>query len=117
MRTNRLQRLLEAEILDAQDDIRDLERTLKTRIEAREITNYVFRENTALLEQELHALERIRALLKEIDPTDYSGVDEYGDAVMNRVREFVRHHDAPGAVVPIISRRLKRITDFLKSPS
>ncbi len=115
MRNNRLLRLLDAELLDAQEDIRDLERTMKERNEAREITNYVFRENSALLEQELHSLERIRIRLKEIDPEAYIHLKEYGDAVMSMVHDHILHHGAPGVVEPIVSRRLKKLTEFVDS--
>jgi hypothetical protein len=115
MRNNRLFRLLDAELIDAQEDIRDLERTLKIRNEAREITNYVFRENSALLEQELHSLERIRLRLKDIDPEVHTDLTSYGNAVMEMVHDHVLHHGAPGAVESIVGRRLKKLTEFVDS--
>ncbi|MFP4154014.1 MAG: hypothetical protein ACLFSV_14300 [Alkalispirochaeta sp.] len=113
MRTSRLIRLLDAELLDAKDDIRDLEEVLRARSEAREITNYVYQENNALLELELHSLERIRSQLGKISPESFGTVDELVAAIKEMVHDQVLHHDVPGAVESIITRRLARITDYL----
>jgi len=113
MRTSRLIRLLDAELLDAKDDIRDLEEVLRARSEAREITNYVYRENNALLELESHSLDRLRARLSEFSPETYGTVEELVTAITNMVHDQVLHHGVPGAVESIISRRLARITAYL----
>lgn len=113
MRTNRLFRLLDAELVDAEDDIRDLERTLKERNEAQEITNYVFRENTVLLEQELHGIERIRAGISALDPEAYVDTETFVEEITSLVREYVQHHGVPGAVESIVGRRLHRLVAYV----
>lgn len=114
MRTARLFRLLDAELVDAEEDIRDLEATLKTRCEAREITNYVYRENNALLEQELRGIERIRRALRSFNPDAYADIDLFGRDVLALVQDHVKHHDVPGAVESIVARRLHRLTQFVR---
>lgn len=114
MRTTRLFRLLDAELVDAEDDLRDLEATLKARCDAREITNYVYRENNALLEQELRGIERIRRALHSFEPDAYADIELFSEDVLSLVRDHVEHHGVPGAVESIVARRLHRLTQFVR---
>lgn len=110
MRTSRLFRLLDAELLDAQDDIRDLEGVLKVRCDTREITNYVYRENNALMEQEIHSIERIRKIIAKTAMNEDMTFSEFADLVLGITREQVEHQAVPGAVESIIMRRIHRIS-------
>ncbi len=117
MQTTRLLRLLEAELLDAEEDIRDLERTLAQRFAALEITDHVYRENNALLEWELHGLARIRRVLTEIPITDIADLDTLTERITTAVRDQVEHHGLPGAVESIVGRRLARLLPLVSAPT
>lgn len=116
MQTTRLLRLLDAEILDAQEDIRDLELTLSHRFASMEITPYVYRENNAVLEWELHGLMRVRTLLGSIDPVTFESVRNLTDHLEDLLREQVQHHGMPGAVESIVRRRLIRLIPLVEEP-
>lgn len=117
MRTTRLLRLLEAELLDAEEDIRDLERTLAERFAALEITDHVYRENNALLEWELSGLARVRRVLTELPLGDINDPDELADRIAGAVHDQVEHHGIPGAVESIVGRRLTRLLPLVNAPA
>ena len=114
MRTGHLLRLLDAELIDAEDDIRDFEEVLRERISAREITNYVYRENTALLEWELHAIERIRSRIKLIDPKQFPDLSALRSEIESLVHDQVEHHEAPRAIESIVVRRLQKLLSYVE---
>ena len=117
MQTTRLLRLLDAELLDAEEDLRDLELTLSRRFSSMEITAYVYRENNAVLEWELHGLERMRRIMGDIDTTTFDTVADLVEHVHTILREQVAHHGMPGAVESIVRRRVTRLIPFVQQQS
>ncbi len=109
MQTTRLLRLLDAELLDAEEDIRDLELTLSRRFASMEITPYVYQENSAVLEWELHGLARVRSVLHAVQPSEYAETTDLVAAIHEMLRDQVDHHGMPGAVESIVRRRLTRL--------
>lgn len=116
MKTTRLLRLLDAELIDAQEDLRDLERTLAERFSQMEITAYVYRENSAVLEWEIHGIERMRGLFNAIKGESFADPAELVAHIHAILRDHVDHHDMPGAVESIVRRRLARLLPLLDCP-
>lgn len=114
MKTRHLLRLLDAELLDAEEDIRDLELTLSRRFSAMEITAYVYQENNAVLEAELHGIERVRAHIAALDAEAFADLDELASHIHSWLREEIDHHGTPGAVESIVRRRLTRLMPFVR---
>lgn len=113
----RFLRLLNAELEDCEEDLRDLDELLRQRLATREITDYVFWENDALLQREIRALESIRAAVGRLQmqggvaPGD--PVEKIASAALQTAQAQVVQHEYPLAVLPLIERRIQRIRDYL----
>ena len=117
----RFLRLLNAELEDCEEDLRDLDDMLRQRQASREITDYVYWENDALLKREIVALQSIRSAVSSlwVQVGDISGtsLDELSALALETARAQVMQHQYPMAVMPLIERRIQRIREFLGQES
>ncbi|TVR06850.1 MAG: hypothetical protein EA403_00395 [Spirochaetaceae bacterium] len=56
--------LLDVELEDICADLREMEELMRTRIAASDLTEYVFQENSALLEFEIACISRLRIAIR-----------------------------------------------------
>lgn len=117
MVVTRFLRLLSAELEDCEEDLRDLDQLLAQRLASREITDYVYRENDALLKHEILAIRTIREAISGLrndiaGDTSRTMAEVSQDALQVAYAEIVRHQ-YPLAVMPLIERRVQRIREFL----
>lgn len=115
MQTNHFLRLLDAELSCCIDNLIDFEKLLVERLGTMEITNYVFRENDALLKREAAGVAEIQRTLRILNPRDFSSLDEIATAVRNATRSAILEHELPGAVYPLIDRRIQQVKRFVES--
>lgn len=108
-------RLLKVELLDLLEDI-DL---VKDRIEARfssdEITSYVKMENEAILTKESGAIDKILAIVDEIDPSIYKSIADFETAAMGLFRKRLEPLEEPEAVFKLLERKMAKIRAFIES--
>lgn len=113
MTVGRFLRMLEEELGAAADDLRDMEALLSERFEERSITAYVYRENTALLEREALALENLRTSVGTLDAATFGSIEAVVQHVQAMVRRRVESGGLPGALVPLVDRRLERLQEYI----
>ena len=108
--------LLKVEFEDIKSDLRSMEELLVNRIGLREITDYVYNENTALLEREIAAVDRLRSLLDQLSCEELEEpVDELAVRLETRFTDEIRRRQIPEAVRPLIIRRLRKVAGYLAS--
>ncbi len=115
MQTNHFLTLLSAELASCEEDIHDLELLFDARFKALEITNYVYRENNALLKQETSGIRMVRTQIDAMDPDSFPSLDDAFAAVLENARETVRSRQLPEAIISLVSRRAERVRDFVRS--
>ncbi|MFW6339142.1 MAG: hypothetical protein ACOC25_09440 [Alkalispirochaetaceae bacterium] len=106
--------LLKVEFEDIKSDLRAMEELLVSRIGLRQITDYVYNENTALLEREIAGVDRLRSLLDALscEELDYP-VEELAVRLEARFAEEIRRRQIPEAVHPLVTRRLHKVAGFI----
>lgn len=108
--------LLKVEFEDIKSDLRSMEELLVNRIGLREITDYVYNENTALLEREIAGVDRLRSLLDQVSCEELEEpVDELAVRLEARFTDEIRRRQIPEAVRPLIIRRLRKVAGYLAS--
>lgn len=108
--------LLTVEMEDIKSDLRSMEELLVSRIGLHQITDYVYNENTALLEREIAGVDRLQSLLSDLAPEELSRpVDELAVHLEARLIEEIRRRQIPKAVEHLVVRRLRRVASFLES--
>lgn len=108
-------RLLKVELLDLMEDIDLVKDRLETRYSCNEITPYVKMENEAILTRESGAIDRILAIVDEIDPSIYKSIAEFESAAMATFRERLEPLEEPEAVFKLLERKMAKIRAFIES--
>lgn len=106
--------LLRVELEDIKSDLRTMEELLVNRIGCREITDYVYNENTALLEREIAGVDRLRVLLEGLPQEELDlPIEELTRRLEERLGTEIRRRQIPEAVHPLVLRRLRKVASFL----
>jgi hypothetical protein len=106
--------LVQVELEDIKDDIRALENLLCERVNCREITAYVYKENTALLEHEFAAINSLIKSFRSFQNDEDTDVDN----VAAKLKKFVvdeckrLHHQE--AVPRLVERKIEKVLNFIK---
>ncbi len=104
--------MLLIEFSDLEDSMNMLIEAAEERFKNHEITGYVWTENTALLKRERYLLQLIRRhIIEELEPEDYSTIEEARNAVMRIVE---KQDSVPQAVPEFIEKRLEKVIKYLE---
>jgi hypothetical protein len=113
MQTNYFLRMLNTELSCCTEDLIDLEKLLETRLSTMEITQYVFRENDALLKREIAGVDEIQRTVALMNGAEYADLDAVVAAVRTIVRTAIVEHELPQAVFPLIDRRVQKVARYV----
>ena len=106
--------LLKLEFEDLQEDLRILEQVGYERFRRAEITEYVYKENHALFEEEIRGLKSIERLIEADQWEQFEDLDLFLAEFDQAVRQHIDTYQFPPAVHGIVSRKLKKVRDFLR---
>ncbi len=81
-------RILEIEFQDLEDGLEAYMKAIEDRYQKKEITQYVFKENDALLAREIDDVRIIRKRVTAISDKEYSDLDEAADTVVGIIENF-----------------------------
>jgi hypothetical protein len=109
--------MFQAEIENSIEDASALIELYKKRYKSEEITNYVYSENEVFLTQEKTGLKSLLAYLEKIDIKSYSKVEDLASEIDNMIRKKVEVFEDPEAIYAIVSRKLKKILNYLNMKS
>ena len=103
-------KILKIELEDLVDDIKDAEEILKTRLEERKITDYVYLENLSFFNAELAGVKKLE---KEIDKLQgFESLDDLSKYLNDFIKKRVKEADLPDAVYILIKRKLDKIQKY-----
>ncbi len=105
-------KVLSLEIEDLIEDLNLLIDTHEKRRARGEITDYVCRENVALLINGRRALERFREELARLDPAGFRDVKEMEKAVERKFTAFLEEHNFTHAVEGFVDRKLRKVLAY-----
>jgi hypothetical protein len=108
-------KILRAELEDLIEDLGVAERKHAARFAHHEVTDYVFRQNEGLFRMEGDALRHILRDLAEFDPTRHEDLNQVVAAVDTLVRDLVKDHEEPGAMVGFVDRKLRKVRRYVES--
>jgi len=106
--------LLTFELKDLRDDIEALIVDSQDRMEHSEISKYVCFENIAIFKNEVIGIEHVAALLGEIDPDNYAGLDEMIEDIKQRFWKKLQEYGFPEAPRKLIQRKLEKVARYVR---
>ena len=109
-------RILEAELKDLVEDIEMVEDKHRESYDRLKITQYVFLENTALLEKEHECLKALLKRLFAMKASEYEDVDSLAQAVVKEAKAFVECFEYPESVVAFVERKIRKVRRYFDEP-
>jgi ATP-dependent protease Clp ATPase subunit len=108
-----LVKILQLELKEVENDLNGLKDLYSSRHNNSDITNYVFLENTALLQSELQSIHRIGTQLKmmEIDPK--LSPKEILDSIDQFIKKEVEKKHYSVAIYNYIKLKLEKVSKYL----
>lgn len=106
--------ILRIEIEDLAGDIEALEEHYRKRSARGEITDYVLKENVAVLEREGHGVAAVRDCLAAVRPGDYGSLEEMIDAMRGRLDDCVRCGGFEPVVRTLVERKLAKVARYVR---
>lgn len=106
-------KILKAELEDLEEDLESWGRYLDEKHKAERITEYVFRENTGLLKQEILSLKKLVATFEQVPPQQAT-LEALRDFFRDLVRKEVKESQFPGAVEDFAFRKIDKVYEYLK---
>jgi hypothetical protein len=108
-------RILHAELEDIGEDIQHLEVIFKGRFESQEIGDYVYRENSALLEREAESIRGVISWLEGENPESYRDAEAILAALNEFVRSRVEAKEYPEAISVFLKRKTAKALNYVES--
>ncbi|MBN2736941.1 MAG: hypothetical protein JXR70_08180 [Spirochaetales bacterium] len=106
-------RILQIELEDLEEDINFLIETHQKRVNSKEITQYVFNENLAVLKNEIFAVERFEKMAAEIKSDDYNTIEDFIADLKIRYKKRLKDSGLAEAVYPLVERKLDKVYKFV----
>jgi hypothetical protein len=106
--------VLRIEINDLAEDIGLLLERTRERAARGEITEYVLRENVAVLERERHGVEAVAACLEGVEPQDYADLDRLIEALRARFASCLSDHGFDPVVGRLIERKVAKVAGYVR---
>jgi len=110
-------KIFKAELEDCLEDVEDLSNLYERRRNKDEITNYVYRENEALLAREIVGLNNILLSIDDITLDGYDSLEAFVSAVDAMVQRKVLEYENPEAVYGIAKRKLLKVLKYVSERS
>jgi hypothetical protein len=108
-------KILAIEIQDLIEDVVLRMDTQEARLRQGGITDYVYRENVALLESERRALGRFLEELAGMDAGSFRGVSELEREIERLFKVFLEEHGFPHAVEEFVTRKMRKVLRYCQT--
>ncbi len=107
-------KVFKAELEDCLEDVEDLSILYGRRRKGEEITEYVYRENEALLSREISGLKTVIASVDDFALERYESVDALAAALDEMIQKKVLEYEDPEAVYGIAKRKLLKVLGYVE---
>lgn len=109
-RVEKFLRILSIEISDLEEGIEVLILSTGERHSRHEITEYVWTENTALLNHELHILQIIHRQIDALSPGDFDSINSVTAVVRTMLDE---REDLPKALYAFLEKKIEKVLRYI----
>jgi len=104
-------KILEIEFQDLEDALETYRDALESRYEKKEITEYVYKENNALLNREIGDIRIIKENVAELSGEEYADLDEAAARVVEIIENF---KDFPPVVHRYMERKVEKVLEYVR---
>lgn len=109
----RMVKVVRIEFEEIENDVSSLERYYEKRFENDEITNYVWRENRALLEKELACVRRLARDLDDFRIPEDTGPEEVLKLLEVFLHKIIEERSYPGVVRMLVDRTMAKVGRYI----
>jgi len=105
--------ILKAELEDLEDDLELLLEVSGDKLASGELSNYVYKNNSAVFRKELAGVAEI---IRELDSLPTSELVDAADAEDRLLAEFAKtakNYDFPEAVLGLLKRKMQKVRQYL----
>jgi len=106
-------KILKVELEETRTDMGLLVDIYRTRYSSHEITHYVQQENEALLEREIHCLEKMVPELDKFPVDEYKDKDSFIQGLNVFLKSFVEENQFPQAVFLLAERKMQKVVKYI----
>ncbi len=108
-----LVRILQLELKEVENDLNSLKDLYSSRHDSSEITNYVFLENTALLEAELESIHQICLIMDDIKIEHIKSPPAVLDYIDKLVKEEIGNRQYSEAIYNFVKSKMTKVSKYL----
>ncbi|WP_028975432.1 hypothetical protein [Spirochaeta cellobiosiphila] len=106
--------ILKIELRDLEQDIHTLSTALADKLKEKEITNFVYKENTALLMREVRLVKEAMKDLNNFDFAQYEEIDPFIDDLQELFHNHLNSSAFPQAIHVLLTRKIEKVRDYIK---
>ena len=108
-----LVKILQLELKEVEHDLNGLKDLYSNRHNSSEITNYVFLENTALLQLELDSIHSIGTLLEEIVVDETLPPHDLLNSIDDFIKKEIKEKQFSDAIYNFVKSKLTKVSKYL----
>lgn len=112
-KTGLLLKIFRAELEDLEEDLGSWLESLEDRHRQHQVSEYVYRENTAVLKQEIRSLDQLALSLAEVPAGRFSSPKDLADELRRLIAAEVKSFQFPEAVQRFAERKLVKVLRYL----
>jgi hypothetical protein len=102
-----------AELEDMLEDIETIEIRLAERVKAREVTDYVYKENETFFHGEERAIRDLLLYSKSLALDSFETMDDLIAVMEKKTREIVKNHENVEALYGFVTRKLHKVRFYV----
>lgn len=106
--------ILNIELDDLKEDIETLKEICEQRLQEGLITNYVHRENMALYDNELHAVQTFRQIVQQTDPLQFESLDSMIQSLDEQFMTAMKSCGYARAGHICIKRKILKVANYVQ---
>jgi len=112
----RLQKFLsifKMELEETMEDLNNLLDIYRHWAEKHDITNYVFQENSSLVQAEIAALHSMFKLVDSFRAENYQTLEALVEDVLSRFKSEIKHKGYPQALYVLLERKVQKVVKYI----
>jgi hypothetical protein len=106
--------ILRLEIADLVEAIDMLEQHYKERHRNGEITDYVLKENVALLDRETHGVRSFLDEIADVEADDHPSLESLVREMESRLRTTIDRHVFDPVLYPLVDRKIRKVATYVE---
>ncbi len=108
-----LVKVLQLELIEVEHDLEGLKELYSSRHDSSEITNYVFLENTAVLQSELNAIHTLGTLLSEMVINNNHTPHELLNSIDDYFKKEIKERQFSRAIYDFTKLKIGKVSKYL----